>query len=139
MNKNHKDYTQFIKSSKGLKSILMFIVFLILFSGLAVFLVVQYNQTVSKSNQLQILENELKAEKQRNDELKLQKEDVKSDTYIEKEARNKLGYSYPNENLYILKKIVDSSVSPIESNPVLSLAQENKSPIQKWMDLIFGQ
>jgi len=126
--------------------VFLFISFFVLFGALISLVVNIYEQNEPKNKQLQLLEADVQKEVDKNIALKTALETVKSDTYIEKEARNKLGYAYPNEQLYILKK---TDLSPAPSSIPSSVLGANTSSAQEgsnsssilsqWLDIIFGQ
>ena len=132
-----------LKSVKDFRLILLFLSFFFLFGALGITIVNTYDHTQEKDKQLAILQDEVIKEKANNDQLKQQKTYYSSDGYIEKEARNLLGLSYPNEQIYILKNaplstnMVKDSVSPNLSDSSLN-SNENFNNLQKWMNLIFG-
>ena len=125
-------------ASYGLRLGVLFVSFFILFGFLGMAIIDTYNQTSQKNQQLAGLEADLKKEEDKNAALIQQRDYYKSTGYIEKEARNTLGLSYPNEEIYVLKKNPTNlpTVTPIANSPVSNTVDQKTN---KWLELIFGQ
>ena len=63
-----------------------------------------YKQKASYTAQVQKLEEQIEQESIRHNELLRKKEEVTSDSYIEAQAREKLGLIYKGEGEYIVKR-----------------------------------
>lgn len=139
MNKNYLRYKNLMYSARGIRMLILFLSFLILFSILGYTIANTYDQTKQKNSQLAVLTEDLKKEEEKNKELLKQKEFYQSDSFIEKEARNTLGLSYPNENIYIISHSIDQA-NPVANNtsPITNDRESEKSIFEKWLDLIFG-
>lgn len=137
MNKRYSRSDKFALNSKSLRMGILFLSFIILFGALATTLIKTFDQTELKNKQLASLEIEVIKERAKNAELLKEKGYYSSDTFIEKEARNTLGYSYPNETLYILKRPAIAATPTNTSKPTVAV-DENPKILDKWLNLIFG-
>ncbi len=74
----------------------------IAFLAYGVFSIVSLNIDVAaKERELQELNDQVAVIEQQNDEALIQSELEENNDYIEKVAREKLGYAYPNERIYV--------------------------------------
>ncbi len=84
------------------------------------------------------LKKEIEIMEQENTKLELEIEYLKTDTFVEQEAREKLNLRKPGENLVILPKRPPTSNTTIsqDKNPT-GLARIRKN-IQDWQKFLFG-
>ena len=143
MKKTRTKYNWIANSAKSVRLFILFAAFLVLFGALGVAVASTYDQTTQKDKQLQNLQNDLISAQQKNAELQKERNYYKSDTFIEKEARNTLGLSFPNEDLYIVnhsQPTATATPAPTASTSVAQTASApTHNPIDEWLGLIFGQ
>ncbi len=96
MNKKNK-----MKPKKGLKNIL----FRLTVASVGVYLIVSFAtgqfQIAEKRQELQRLEEQLKIQSDANIELESMMEEGSDEAYIERVAREKLGYALPQERVFV--------------------------------------
>lgn len=84
----------------------------------------------TSGNRLKETRQELVSAKTRNEELTLKLAEVKSPEYIEREAREKLGYGKEGEVILIMPEVIEQSS--------FARATEDKPNWRKWWDLYIG-
>jgi cell division protein FtsB len=141
MKKKQIKYSKILKSMKSIRLLILFFSFLFLFTILALAIIQTYEKMEQTDKQPSLLSAELEKEKAKYEKNLANSEYYKSDTYIEKEARNTLGLSFPNEDLYVIKKKPTTTpiqeVKPNETvEPIVQTSSENN--LDKWLRLIFG-
>lgn len=77
-------------------------IFLFLIIGYVLYVFAQQQSDINKyAMEAKYYENLIEEENQKNIQLTKEKENINSDEYIEKIAREKLGYIMPNETIFI--------------------------------------
>ena len=138
MNNRYLKYPTILEFLKNFHLIVLFFSFFILFGALGYTVVNTYDQTQQKNIQLDAIKNDVQKEKIKNSQLVALNNTVNSSEYVEDNARSKLGLSYPNEQIYIINHSNPSSTIK-NTEPVLPTSTvDNKTNLQKWLEVIFG-